>query len=199
MALNDREQKILYLTIAIVAGAVLWWGASPIWESYTQLTADLEAARSKFRSNQSVLRRADQIREEFVRVEEQFPDVEEGRAPDFAFSEDVADAVASILPGEKRPEISRVTSVPIDNVDDYEFLNLTMTVTGEYEKLAQLLKGFDQKGFLVKSITLDHSNPDKPDLSLDITLARIVKIEEVKDTGGESKPGRPFSAKTRAR
>jgi hypothetical protein len=184
MALSNREQKILYITVALVGAVVLWWGVAPIWDSYTELRADLEAEKRTFDNNKAVLQRTEQIEEEFRRVEAQFPDVEEGRSPDFAFSEDVAAAVESILPGERRPVIQPVQSEAIKNVTDYEFLNLTMTVTGEYEKLAQLLKGFDQKGFLIKSITLDHSNPDKPELSLDITLARIVKLEEETEEGG---------------
>ena len=184
MALSNREQKILQLTIVVVGGVLLWWGVAPIWDNYVQLKEDLEAEKATFNKNKKILQRTEEIEEEFRRVEAQFPDVEEGRSPDFAFSEDVAAAVESILPGERRPAIQPPKSEPIKNVDDYEFLNLVMDVSGQYEKLAQLLKGFDQKGFLVKSITLDHSNPDKPELSLNITLARIVKLEDEEPDGG---------------
>ena len=83
----------------------------------------------------------------------------------------------------------------IKDVNGYEFLVLSFGTTGELPGIATLLKSFDAKGFLVKSITrAQNRGVDNPELKLDMTLARIVKLEEEGDaTAG---PGRPRPRKS---
>lgn len=198
MPISSRERKIVWLTLLIVGAVALWLGVSPIIDSYVQLKEELGTEKQKYESNRAILMRTKQIEQDFRRVEAQFPDVEPGRSPDFAFSEDVAAAADAILPDQtKKPTIDPVKPEPIKSVSDYEFLNLTMRASGEYEKLTQLLKGFDQKGFLVKAITLDHSNPDRPELSLDLMLARIVKLEAEQADGAAGTTARSGFRRTR--
>ena len=64
-------------------------------------------------------------------------------------------------------------------MEDYEILTFPITSVGELENIALLLKGFDQKGFLVKNLMITHAKSiDDPDLRLEITLARIVKVDQ---------------------
>ena len=89
----------------------------------------------------------------------------------------------------RKRDIAPVTPDEIKGVKGYEFYVLTMTVFGELDKIAQLLKGLDQKGFLIKNISLfQNKGPDNPELKLDLTLARIVKVEQEED-GGPRRPG----------
>ena len=77
------------------------------------------------------------------------------------------------------PQPGRVEHEQIADVEDYEILTFPITSVGELENIALLLKGFDQKGFLVKNLLITHArNIDDPELRLEITLARIVKVEE---------------------
>jgi len=190
VALNSREKKILYLTLGIAAVGLIWWlGVSPLYDEYTRLQGQLETEAKKYRANRDILKTARQIEEDYKRIEAQFPKDEPGKSPDHAFSEDVVYAVQNIL--KDRP-FTPGTVVPeeMKDVTGYELLTFPIRVTGELQDIATLLKGFDQKGFLIRNITLSHSRgPDNPDLQLEMTLARVVKKDEPTEGTGPRRPG----------
>jgi|GEM_PF-2107072 hypothetical protein len=190
MTLTNREKYILFATIAIAVGTVLYLqGIEPLYTTYLERQALLEKEQTQFKNNVQLLQEAKAIEEGYRRIEAQFPKEEPGKDPEHSFSEDVDAAAEAILPGERRV-IEPVQHEEIKDVTGYEFLTLAMSITGDLPKIAQLLKGFDQKGFLIKSIVLTHSRGvDNPELQLQITLARIVKVEEQPETVGPRRPG----------
>lgn len=179
MALSKRERNILYLTAAVIVGTVIYLEAiEPLYTAYLQRQNELESEQSLFQKNVQLLQQAKSIEEGYRRIEAQFPKEEPGKDPEHSFSEDVDATAEALLPGERRV-IEPVQHEEIKGVTEYEFLTLAMNITGELPKIAQLLKGFDQKGFLIKSIVLTHSRGvDSPELQLQITLARIVKVDQ---------------------
>jgi hypothetical protein len=180
MALSRRETRILYATLAVVVGATLWTiGIAPLWERFAAEQEVLASERAKYLGNVKTLDSRREIEEGFSKIEASFPkDDPEGRAPEDAFSEDVMYAAQNILPG-RVPQAGRVEYEKIEGVPGYEFLTFPITTRGELENIALLLKGFDQKGFLIKSLTLTHAkNIDDPELQVEITLARVVKLDE---------------------
>ncbi|MGB9692600.1 MAG: hypothetical protein ACPL7D_10575 [Candidatus Sumerlaeaceae bacterium] len=190
MALSKREQKILYITVALASGAVLYLlGLEPLYKAYMDRQEELDKELGAFQKNVQLLQQAKSIEEGYRRIEAQFPKEEPGKDPEHSFSEDVDAAAEAILPGERRV-IEPVQHEEIKGVTEYEFLTLAMNITGELPKIAQLLKGFDQKGFLIKSIVLTHSKGvDSPELQCQLTLARIVKVEEQPEKLGPRRPG----------
>jgi len=190
MALSSREKKIVYLTGAIVLGTLIYLeGIEPLYTAYQERQEVLEKERSTYQKNVELLGQAKTIEEGYRRIEAQFPKEDPEKDPEHSFSEDVDAAAEAILPGERRV-IEPVQHEEIKGVSEYEFLTLAMNITGELPKIAQLLKGFDQKGFLIKSILLTHSKGvDSPELQCQVTLARIVKVEEPTETVGPRRPG----------
>lgn len=191
MALSKRELRILWVTVA-VAGSVLLWtqGISPAWQYYTDMQDKVEKEQKKYDSNKNILKTEKKIEADYRRIEAQFPKEDPARSPEHQFSEDVMAAAAEILPG-RIPVIDQIVQhEEIKGVTQYEFLTFAIRITGELDKLSELLKGFDQKGFLIKSIVLMQSKGiDNPELDLSITLARIVKIEQDEQTVGPRRPG----------
>ena len=180
MALTKREMRIVYLTAAVVVGAALWTvGIAPLWERYRTQQDLLSTERSKYLKSVETLDSRKEIEEGFSKIEASFPKEDpDGRTPEDAFSEDVMYAAQNILPG-RVPQAGRVEYEKIEGVPGYEFLTFPITSRGELENIALLLKGFDQKGFLIKNLNLAHAkNIDDPELQVEITLARIVKVEE---------------------
>jgi hypothetical protein len=190
MALSNRDRKILYVTVGLLAVTAIYLEAvEPLFKAYMERQGELEKASSTYKKNVELLGQAKTIEEGYRRIEAQFPKEEPGKDPEHSFSEDVDNAAEALLPGERRI-IEPVQHEEIKGVTEYEFLTLTLTITGELSKIAQLLKGFDQKGFLIKSIVLTHSRGvDSPELQLQVTLARIVKVEEQPDSVGSRRPG----------
>lgn len=184
MALSSRELRIAWATVAIVVGAVLWqYGVSPLLDNYQQLLEVLEAEEKVFNENKAIMAQKSKIEENYRKIMAMFPKDDPEKDPAAAFSEDVDAAVRAILPGAPC-QIEVVERAEIKDVPEYQFLKITVNTRGELEKIAQLLKGFDQKGFLIKNLTVRQTKGiDNPELSLNFTLARIVKVEE--EEGGK--------------
>lgn len=183
MALSSRELKIAWLTLGVIGAVLLWiYGIGPIYDGYMQKQEELHKAEELFKNNRQLLAKQPKIEANFKKIEAMFPKDDPNKEPKMSFSEDVDAAISNILPGVNRT-VEVVQSESIKDVNEYEFLVLPVRTTGELDKIAQLLKGFDQKGFLIKNIMMRHSKgPDTPDLRLEITLARIVKVQP--DEGG---------------
>lgn len=189
MALNKREQRILYLTVFIVVGIVLWMqGIDPILSNWSANQEVLETERKNYEANVQTLNTAREIEEGFKKIEATFPaDDDPEKDPEQTFSEEIVADAQNILPG-KVPAPGSPQREEIKGVEGYEFLTFSVGVTGEFENIAQLLKGFDQKGYLIKEMTLQHSKGiDDPELRLELTMARIVKVEEEEEPAGGRK------------
>lgn len=178
--LSARELRILIVTAILVGGSVTYlFAIEPLLNRYTDLQERLDRERDRFEQNVEILHTALEIEKDYRAVEAQFPQDSDDISPRAAFSEDVDSARQMILPGERSWYIEPVKSEPIPGADGYEFLTLAMSTTGELDQIARLLKGFDQRGFLIRSLTLSQNRGvDSPELRLDLTLARIVKIED---------------------
>ena len=179
MALSKRETKIVWLTVAVVAAVGVWQLVlGPVWDGYAEQQELLSTERAKYMANVETLNKRREIEEGFRKIEASFPKEDPDREPEDAFSEDTMYAAQTILPN-RVPQPGRVEHEQIPDVEDYEILTFPITSVGELENIALLLKGFDQKGFLVKNLLVTHArNIDDPELRLEITLARIVKVEE---------------------
>lgn len=184
MALSKRETKIVYVTLAVVLAAVLWTlGIGPLYDRYAEQQTLLDSEKQTYDKNKKLLSDGPRIQQEYKRVEAQFPKDNPEKRPDDSFPEEVMAAAQAILPG-RQPAPGSAEREEIKGVPNYEFLTFPIKTSGELQNIATLLKGFDQKGFLVKSLVVQHSKGiDNPELNLDLTLARLVKVQ-TEDEGG---------------
>lgn len=189
MALSKRDQRTLSITVALLLGFVVWsFGVDPVWQSYIDLNDQLEAERKKYVENQKTLSEGAAIDEGYTRVEAQFPQDDPERDPSEVFNEEVVDLVQQIV--GQNPEYRPPTTAEITGASGYEFLILPLTVRSDLNKVSELLKEFDQRGYLIQTarITRD-ADLDKDELTLDLNLGRIVKIVDEEDLAGPARPG----------
>lgn len=190
MALSKRDTNIIYIMMGLLMAYVLWtFGFAPIWERYTGLNDELAAQQETFEKNQQTLAEAAEIEEGYKRVEAQFPPDVPDRYPADVFSEEVTALVTQIV--GKQPDVRPTSEEEIKGVQGYQMLTFPIAVKGELKNISNLLKAFDQKGYLVRNATVTReSNLDKNDLTLEVTLARIVKIPDEDDEPvGPARPG----------
>lgn len=189
MALSKRDQRTLSIIVALLVGFVVWqFGIETVWQSYNDLNDQVEREREKFIANQETLAEAKKIDEDYARVEAQFPQDDPERDPGEVFNEEVISLVEEVV--EKTPAYSPPTNAEIKGAPGYEFLILPLEVTTTLDKVAALLREFEKKGYLIQtaSITRD-SDLDKPDLTLELNIGRIVKIMDDEDEIGPARPG----------
>src|SRR5690242_16094043 len=99
MALNKREMRILYITVAVILGVVLWsQGISPIYDRYVEQQDLLQKEEQKYKTNMKTLATASQIEEQYRKIEAQFPKDDPNKDPEQAFRQEVMAAAQSILP-----------------------------------------------------------------------------------------------------
>jgi hypothetical protein len=188
MALSKRELRILYLTVAIIFAVVLWTqGIDPIYSNYVQNRDVLDKEEATYRKNVDTLNTAREIEEGFKKIEATFPEDDPDRDPEQVFSEEIVHDAQNIVPG-KVPVPGNPQREEIKGVEGYEFLTFPISVSGELENMAQLLKGFQLKGYLIKEMSLQQAKGiDNPELKLDLTMARIVKNDQ--DEAGAANRG----------
>ncbi|MGI8906443.1 MAG: type II secretion system protein GspM [Candidatus Sumerlaeaceae bacterium] len=180
MALSKRDSSIAYAMGVMLVAYLLWvFGIEPVYRQYVELNEDLQRQEEQFSKNQKTLAEARKIEEGYKRVEAQFPPDVPDKDPADVFIEEV-DALVTERVG-KRPDLKPTSSEQIKGAKGYEMLSFPISIRNvELKPIAELLKAFDQRGYLVLNATLNRAaNLDKNELdSVDITLARIVKPEE---------------------
>lgn len=190
MALSKKDQRIVTITLCLVMGFVVWsFGIEPVWNQYTELSEDLAKEQKRFEDNQELLNEATSIDEGYKAIEAQFPqdDPDNERDASDVFNEEVVDLVeeqTGVSPNYRVP-----TTVDI-NAPGYQFLILPLSLKTNLEKTAKLLNEFDKRGYLIQTLKITRdSNLDSEELSLEMNLGRIVKIEEPTETAGPARPG----------
>lgn len=191
MAISKRDTRILYVIMFGVLAYILWlFGIQPVYQNYADLNSDLERQQAQFEKNRKTLGEARKIEEGYKRVEAQFPADVPDKDPADVFSEEVNDLVNNVV--HKVPEIRPAVSEPIKGAKGYEMLSFPIALRDvELRPVVDLLKAFDDRGYLVLSATISRpANLDKPNLDMvEITLARIVKPEEPQEPVRPIRPG----------
>lgn len=191
MAISQRDTKILYIMAGLLIAYVFYdFGVRPIWEDYADLNADLAKQEEQYVTNQKILREADNIEEGYKRVEAQFPPEDPERDPEAVFSEEVTALVTQIV--GRQPDVQPTGREEISkSIRQYQLLTFPIQVKGELSPVSNLMKAFDQKGYLMRNATIQRdSNMDKDELTLQVTLARIVKVPSENDApSGPAVPG----------
>lgn len=196
VALKPREMKIVWTTIIVLVLGVLWVvGIEPVWAGYVEHQEMLEDEEKEYRENRDILRDSAKIEREFNRIKSAIPrEATDERSAKDAFSEDVNMDATKMLGG--RPSIGIVEKKEVKGLGGFSFLVLKIAANGNLESVSKLLKAFDQKGYLIQEVNMV-SDVDNPVMKMELTLARIVQIEEPKEERRRS-PFGGFSGKTAA-
>jgi hypothetical protein len=179
MKLNPRETAILYTTVAVASTYLLWLIVlQPLTENWGALESDLQQQRDLFQSKVEVLSSRRSIEREYQRIQATIPaDESDARTAANVFSEEVVTLAEAIMGGKLR-DIGIVESQPFREARGFEILSFPLKTVGTWENISKLLKAFDQRGFLVRSVVLTPRSIDSPEMQCDITLSRVVKIRE---------------------
>lgn len=197
-SLSKKDQKILTIMLVLGFGYVLWtFGAEPVFNDYTELSESLTQEEEQYRKNVETLQAADKIELEYKRVEAQFPQDDPERDPSEVFNEDVVKLSEKVL-GGLPTKFDPPTPNEIKGVPGYELLIMKLEVNGNLAKIAELLKSFDEKGYLIQQVELNRDNDlTKDSLMVRLTLGRIVKIDTGDEPSGPAAPGSLKLAKGR--
>lgn len=176
--MKPREKALFALTAAAVAIFAIW---TLFLEDSVDSGAvgggggDVAVLERRFQENIRALEEIYIIESEFSRIGE-LPGTEEdasGRrlSAAVAFQEQVAEMCRQN--GFDFPGV-RTDREEIRGVEDYELINVGLTVEGPFERCMNLLKTFESAGLMFRDVTIRASR-DRDQLRVDTVVARIAE------------------------
>lgn len=185
MPKTKREKILVILTaLSLVIGVLaMQWeniGLSELFATDSE-AKELREQRDEYLS---ILQRRSEIQRQFAKLEAPYS-VKENQTVEMAFNEQLYEiCVRNQFSPQIQPPIVEV----VPNVEEYGFLIQSVDTTGSNENLVRLLKELDDKGFLVRKLTVNLVT-DTPNVIVKMDVARPVKLEEVKQLRPRSSRG----------
>lgn len=176
--MNKREKILGSISLLLVLGLVLYqFGFSQIYDKISFDSSDLNNLKQTYDKYQGYMKKENQIQTKYEEIvgKDKNPQENTGIDPQKEFSEFVSDLCRRL--DFAYPRIDPPSVIPIDNVNDYVFVTLNINTKGDVKRISKLLKGFDREAVLIRELTL-RSKLDSPELDLNITVARMIQVEQ---------------------
>ncbi len=184
----SKREKLLGGAIITILGGWLFgnYVVYNAWQAVTSRSQKLATVKETYEENVSRLKKGAAIRSEYAELVgnqgQTSPDVQ--KDPQKEFSEFISDLCRRL--GFTYPRIEPPKTEPIQGVDDYSFITLTVSTQGTRESVANMMKGFDKEAVLIRDLTL-RTFLDSPQMDVSITVARLVQISPDKRRTGSDK------------
>ncbi len=172
----EKREKILVLvtSIAVLVFVVWTFGGADLFDTIVSGNSNVESREREFKSNLDDLKDMYIIEKQFSRVGE-FPSTEDGKLkPALAFTQHISQMCQDL--GFEFPPI-RPETEEIDDVEEYELINVAVKTEGNFADTVKLLKAFEEDGLIFREIDLQSAR-DKPIVTARVTVARIAKKPE---------------------
>lgn len=181
--MKTREIILLVLTVAIMGGGVWLYTSDPgdkaATETATVVAGDLDTVKTKFLENLKVLKNGAKTDQAYNELAVSLDDSRTpGVDPGMAAQSELYNVLTERL-GVKTPEIKNWVSVPIKNVDEYYFINVSFKVGGTELEMKKLLRDMERQGFLIQSFRLAQVNHGQNSfMEMEVTVSRLVKHDK---------------------
>ncbi len=197
MKISGRERILMVVVGVFMCAAIVYkFGITRVYEGFRFSTEQLQTVEKTYQRYVRQMEQRERIERAYTEIEDQFPKHEPGRNPAHQFSEEV-DTLCSQL-GFANPTIEPAKEKPIENVEDYRFILLTVKTEGDFRSITKLLKGFDSKSLLIRELALI-SYLDRDRIRVAVTVARIVKADEAAERTAAARPRARRIAETSAK
>lgn len=181
MNLSKRERILGGLILILLLGWLIGeYGVLQIYRDLSSSSTELNKEKAKYEDYLAKMKKSKRIQKVYWDIvgKDSNTGLAGGEDPKKAFSEFVADLCRRL--GFSYPRIEPAKVEPIEGVNDYSFITLTVTSQGNLETVSKLLKGFEREAVLIRELEINsHLDSTRTDVS--ITVARMVQ------TGGEKK------------
>ncbi|MCC6547040.1 hypothetical protein IT570_07715 [Candidatus Sumerlaeota bacterium] len=181
--MKPREKAMLGIVIAAFVFFIAWrMGLDEALSKFVSGgDSDISSLEEKFQKNVEKLGKMYEIEREFKRVGELPAGSDEEKVrPALAFTQQVSDMCREL--GFDFPPI-RPQAMPIDGVDDYELINVTIKTEGTFANTISLFKKFQDRGLIFRVVNL-RSVRDKDQIVANVTVARIAPVQKRESSRG---------------
>jgi hypothetical protein len=173
--MTRRERVFLVLAVALGLVAVVYnFGLKSSIGALADERDQLELERITYDDYIDELRDEPRVQEQWRKILEKYPIelTEPGQLTAMIEKELKTIGMAGTNIGASQEEI-------IEDAEDYGYLTLEITCTGDVTKVARMLNFYDAQAILVKEIKLT-ARVDSPIITVKVTVSRLVKWSEEK-------------------
>jgi hypothetical protein len=182
--MNKRE-KILGIMTGVVICLGLGFRFAP--EASFSLPSsisggELMVAQEAFDQYVQTMEDQSDIRQRYGEIGLGVLDAPSGQSPSDLFSNELNDMIIREMK-IAAPKLEPADYRDIENVNEYQFVEIEATVEGTLPELMKLMRIMDQRGLLIESFTLDKVGGGRRQtakIKMDITVARLVKRQKAK-------------------
>jgi len=188
--LTRRERIIVYVTAALAAAAVVYFGyLDRFITRYETVSADLAAQTERLATQNAILAEGEKVDQEFTEIENSLPKTREGKGPDMVFAEDMEELFKNL--GLPTPNFGTSNADPADVEGfSYQWIPI-LQVRGDMAMLTKLMKSLAQRKLKIRTlhIRLSENRRDR-NLDFDIQPAQLIRDADLaKGTKPRPKPG----------
>jgi hypothetical protein len=176
-----KSEKILAIVTAV--GAVLFvyfnFFAGDVDTGPAVESGNLEAEQSRFEQYARTLKDGKRIQDEYERLTlRNVPETRGSERPGNTFQVELARILTDEF-NQPSPRIEPYQMSVIPKVEDYYFVDVSVTIDDKVASLIQLLLRMEKRGLLIKEFTLDVRGPGwRGDATLNAKVSRLVQHDE---------------------
>ncbi len=176
--MSRRERIILGITIAVAVVGALFFVHDKFAKSDEGSEGGVANAQRTFEDSFRKLQDGPAIRQAYEVVNTQLPERLPNRTPEATFSDEVTRLLKER--GWPTPTVKPARPSPIPDVDDYYYIDLEVSVAGRLAEIINLMIEFKNTGLLIKAFDVDKRSMDRDEVMLNVTVARLAKMDEEK-------------------
>lgn len=174
----NRREKILIIGVVVVIA--LFVAAKFLPEDILSSGAfgggELDQARKSFKDGREWLLKGPDIHRDYAKVDAQFPEREGAQNPESTFSNQMSAMLTE--KGWPPTTLSPPKRVAIAGIDDYQYMDIEFKISGEAQRILDLLADLQKLGLLIKEFKVTQPRPDDAFVTLDVTVSRLTKLTE---------------------
>jgi len=177
MKISKREKIIFIITVIVALLALFYtYGWNIFSKTFITGSSELSQKEKQYETYKKRIGKRELIEKEYDKIVGEYTGspMNKFRKEEDIFSEDVAKICKEM--NNPYPDISKSTDNPLEGVDNYKEITLTVSVNNNYENVMQLLKRFNKSSYLIKNLTI-RCPTNKTILEFDIALSKIVKVD----------------------
>jgi len=175
--MTTREKGILVITIALALGALIYYGfLGNFIEEYRTTTQEIDVKTRQLEAQNQLLAQGPDTDREFVEVQANLQLSRSDKTPQAIFTEEIAHACG------QNTTISPHKVQPVPEANEFAYVVVEVSdLKGDYVRMADLLKAFDTRNWLLLELKLDVPGraSENPILEMDARIAKLVRTQDL--------------------
>lgn len=177
-----QSEKILSIVTAIAAVIFIYFtffSGDAATTAGAAESGNLGEEKARFEQYSKTLQNGDRIQQEYERLTlRNVPESRGNESPGTTFSNVLSNILMTEF-NQPSPRIEPYKLSVIPKVEDYYFIDISVSLDGKVDDMIRLLKQMEKRGLLIKEFTLEVRGPGwRGDSTLNVKVSRLVQHDK---------------------